>query len=161
MGHEVSRHRSTGEIVGIARHSESRALIEELSSAVITLERGVEGDCHGQPGPSQVTVVGEEGWRAAIAELDADLAWTLRRANLLIRGIDLFNRTGMRLRIGEVVLEITGENDPCWVMDKQYGGLRKALTPHWRAGVACRVINGGTVKIGDRVSLVANDNSEG
>jgi MOSC domain-containing protein YiiM len=152
---------STGEVIGIARHSESRAPIEELTSARITLERGVEGDCHGEPGLSQVTVVGEEGWRAATAELDADLAWTLRRANLLIRGIDLFNRTGMRLLLGDVVLEITGENDPCWLMDKQYRGLRKALTPDWRAGVACRVVNGGTLQIGDPVSLVANANSEG
>jgi MOSC domain-containing protein YiiM len=46
-------------------------------------------------------------------------------------------------------------------MDKQYRGLRKALTPDWRAGVACRVVNGGTLQIGDRVSLVANENSEG
>jgi len=145
------------EVVGIARHSKSRAPIEELSTALITLESGVEGDCHGEPGPSQITVVAEESWKAATAELGCDLSWTLRRANLLIRGIDLFNRTGMLLHIGETVLEITGENEPCWLMDKQHRGLRKALAPQWRAGVACRVIKGGEVKIGDRAALVERE----
>jgi MOSC domain-containing protein YiiM len=104
--------------------------------------------------------VSEEGWRAATTELNTDLSWTLRRANILIRDIDLFHCAGMRLHLGDVVLEITGENDPCWLMDKQHRGLRKALTPQWRAGIACRVINGGILKIGDRVALVANAKSE-
>ena len=149
----------TGHLIGIARHSKSRAPIEELTSARITLERGVEGDCHGEPGPSQVTVVSEEGWHAAIAELGAELSWTLRRANLLIRGVELLKTTGTRLRLGEIVLEITGENEPCWVMDQQHRGLRKALTPQWRAGVACRVLAAGVVRLGDRASLGAGGKS--
>ena len=123
----------------------------------ITQEHGVEGDCHGQPGPSQVTVVSEVGWRAATTELGAELSWTLRRANLLIGGVDLFDTTGMKLRLGDVVLEITGENEPCWLMDKQHRGLRKALTPEWRAGIACRVLHSGTIKIGDQVGLTTTD----
>jgi MOSC domain-containing protein YiiM len=145
------------EVAGIARHSQSRAPIEELSAVRVTLESGVEGDCHGEPGSSQITVVAEESWKAASAELGCDLSWTLRRANLLLRGINLFNRAGMRLHIGDVVLEITGENEPCWLMDKQHRGLRKALTPEWRAGVSCRVVKGGEVRIGDRATLVARE----
>jgi len=152
--------KSKGEIIGIARHGESRAPIEELASVRITLEHGVEGDCHGQPGPSQVTVVSEEGWGAATSELGAELSWTLRRANFLIRGINLLNTTGSRLHLGDVVLEITGENEPCWLMDKQYRGLRKALTPQWRAGIAARVLHGGVIRVGDQVSLVVKDNSQ-
>ncbi len=145
-----------GEIMGIARHQKPRAPIEELRSARVTVEAGVEGDCHGAPGPSQITIVSEEGWRAANAELGVELPWVLRRANLLIRGIALFNTTGVRLQIGEVVVEITGENEPCFVMDRQHRGLRKVLKPAWRAGVACRVIQSGTVKKGDRVTVLAD-----
>jgi len=39
------------------------------------------------------------------------------------------------------------------VMDRQYRGLRKALRPEWRAGVACRVLRGGTLRVGDFISL--------
>jgi len=141
----------SGEIVAIARHSESRAPIEELATVRISVEAGVEGDCHGEPGPAQVTIVAEEAWRDATGELGVELPWSLRRANLLIRGIDLFDTTGVQLHLSDVVLEVTGENDPCWLMDKQHRGLRKALTPRWRAGVACRVVTGGTISIGDRV----------
>ena len=142
---------SSGEIVSIARHGKQRAPIEELASVRISVEAGIDGDCHGEPGPAQVTVVAEEAWREATGELGVELPWTLRRANLLVRGIDLFDAIGMTLQLGDVVLEITGENDPCWLMDKQHRGLRKALTPRWRAGVACRVIAGGTIRIGDRI----------
>jgi MOSC domain-containing protein YiiM len=39
-------------------------------------------------------------------------------------------------------------------MDKQHEGLRKALTPEWRGGVACRVLRGGDVAVGDDVALL-------
>ena len=143
-----------GEIAAIARHAAPRAPIEELHSVRISSESGVEGDCHGEPGPSQITVVSEAAWRDVTGELQVELPWTLRRANLLVRGIDLFETRGKRLQIGPVVLEITGENDPCWLMDKQHRGLRKALAPRWRAGVACRVLSGGIVKVGDAASLI-------
>jgi MOSC domain-containing protein YiiM len=145
---------SSGTVVSIARHAKQRAPIEELDCARITPEAGVEGDCHGEPGPSQVTVVSEEGWHAATADLATELSWTLRRANLLVRGIDLLHTAGKHLQVGEVLLEISAENEPCWLMDKQHRGLRKALTPAWRAGVSCRVIRGAAIKLGDRVRLL-------
>lgn len=145
-----------GYLIALARHAKPRAPIEELTSTFVTTESGVEGDCHGQPGPAQVTVMSEAGWRAATKEMGVELPWTMRRANLLVGGVDLLNSTGRHLRIGEVVLEITGENEPCFVMDRQYRGLRKALAPEWRAGVACRVIRGGTIKVRDEVTLTAD-----
>jgi MOSC domain-containing protein YiiM len=39
------------------------------------------------------------------------------------------------------------------VMDIQQDGLRKALKPDWRAGVSCRVLAGGKIKVGDAVRL--------
>ena len=142
-----------GEVAGLARHSASRAPIETLDSTRIAIETGVEGDCHGAPGPRQVTVVSEEAWKAALAELGCELSWTLRRANLLVRGIDLRDSVGARLCSGELILEISEENPPCFVMDRQYRGLREALKPDWRAGVACRVLRGGTLRVGDFISL--------
>lgn len=150
---------SSGRLIGIARHAKPRDPIEELTSTTVSVEAGIEGDCHGEPGPSQVTVVAEEGWLAATKDLRVELLWTMRRANLLVRGIDLLSSTGKRLQIGELTIEITGENDPCFVMDRQHRGLRKALTPDWRAGVACRVIRGGKIEVGDEVTLAVTDHS--
>lgn len=127
--------------------------MHELDSAEVSAEAGVEGDARGKPGDRQVTVLAEEAWGAACAVLGQDLPWTLRRANLLVRGIDLKASVGARLRVGDALLEITEEADPCRVMDLQHEGLRAALEPDWRGGVCCRVVEGGVTNAGDPVSL--------
>ena len=82
-----------------------------------------------------------------------EVPWTKRRANLLIGGIDLRDTVGALISLGDVLLEIAGENPPCRVMDIQQAGLRNALKPDWRAGVSCRVLAGGKIKLGDTVQL--------
>jgi MOSC domain-containing protein YiiM len=39
------------------------------------------------------------------------------------------------------------------LMDYFHLGLRKALAPDWRGGVTCKVTQGGTVIIGDAVTV--------
>jgi MOSC domain-containing protein YiiM len=143
-----------GRLLGIATRTATKVPMHEPSRVRISLDAGVEGDFRGKPGPRQVTVLGREGFEAACAELGVGLAWTLRRANLYVEGIELVGTAGARLAIGDVLLEITGENEPCRVMDLQHEGLRKALEPAWRAGVACRVVRAGDVAIGDAVAVV-------
>ena len=82
------------------------------------------------------------------------LPWVTRRANFYIEGLQDFKRVGARLKVGNVLLEVTEENPPCMVMDRQSQGLRVALQPDWRAGVACKVLTPGEVAIGDRVEVV-------
>ena len=52
-----------------------------------------------------------------------------------------------------LVLEVTQETQPCQVMETAHRGLRAALTPEWRGGVCCRVVAGGTIRVGDRVEV--------
>jgi MOSC domain-containing protein YiiM len=82
-----------------------------------------------------VVVVGREGWDAACRELGVSLAWTLRRGTLFVEGVALHDSTHARLQIGEALLEITGECDPRFVMDKQHEGLLNALGRESGAGV--------------------------
>ena len=98
-------------------------------------------------------MLASEDWLAACDELGKSLPWTTRRANLQIEGIDLFETSGATLQIGDVVLKVTGETDPCQRMEQAAKGLFRALMPRWRGGVCCRVIQGGTIRIGDSVQL--------
>ncbi len=141
------------ELVAIAVRDATRAPMKLRDAASISVERGVEGDFRGKPGLRQVTVLTEEGWAAACDAVGEPLDWTLRRSNLLVRGIELRDRVGQRLRVGDALLEITEETDPCRVMDKQHDGLRAALEPDWRGGVCCRVIESGDVTVGCGVRL--------
>ncbi len=142
-----------GEVIGIALRDKPRAPMRELLHSEITVEAGLAGDCRGAMRGRQVTVLTEEGWQAACAELGEELPWITRRANLLVRGVDLTGRVGARLKVGEAVLVITDECDPCSVMEKARKGLRKALMPGWRAGATCRVARAGLVRIGDNAEL--------
>jgi MOSC domain-containing protein YiiM len=127
--------------------------METLARAEIDPVTGVAHDFHGDPGPRQVTVISAGAWRDVCRELGAELPWTLRRANLLVEGIERKHSTGAILGIGPVRLRITGEIPPCSRMDEQHAGLTEALRPEWRGGVSCTVLAGGTVAAGDAVTL--------
>lgn len=142
-----------GKLIAIAIRAKSHASMVEVPQTEITTVAGVAGDFRGRPGPRQVTVLSVEAWDDACGALGKEIPWTVRRANLLVAGPSLANTTGSVLRIGDVVLKITGETDPCQRMDDQVAGLREALAPHWRGGVCCRVVSGGVVEPGAVVVL--------
>lgn len=130
--------------------------MEALQEALVTPQRGVEGDFRGRPGKRQVTVMSRESWARACAELGADLPWITRRANLLVSGIEFDPAAvGSTLQLGDLVLQITCETDPCERMEQALPGLRAALDPDWRGGVCCRVLAGGEIVIGQRVDLLS------
>lgn len=141
-----------GTLLGIATRPASRAPMETAEQAAITTGAGVARDRR-RSGKRQVTVLAREGWVEACRSVRRDLPWTTRRANLYVEGVGLAGATGRILRVGEVLLEVTGETGPCERMEEQCAGLREALMPAWRGGVTCRVLEGGTVAVGDPVSL--------
>lgn len=123
-------------------------------SAKVSFKNGIGYDSRGAiQNNRQITVMTKENWEIICTELKSDIAWTTRRANILIEGLDLTNTTGRQLRIGNFCLEITGEMYPCRRMDEQFDGLTNALTPDWRGGVTCKLITEGEIKLGDLVSL--------
>ena len=146
---------SHGMLLGIAIREISRSPMIPLDRADVTTGAGVVGDFRGRPGSRQVTVLSREAWQIACDEIGQSLQWTVRRANLFVEGIELPTRRGSQIRIGQVVLEICGETDPCGRMDAQVPGLTAALTPNWRGGICCRVITGGEVRVGDAVHLAS------
>ena len=149
---------TTGVLVGIARHARPKAPMEELARAEVTIEGGVRGDFRGVVKPGgrgrrQVTLMERRDWDAAMNEVGRSIAWSERRANLLVDGLDLPQCPGVMLRIGAVVLEITRETDPCERMEAVAPGLRAALALDWRGGVCTRVKAGGWVAIGDEIRI--------
>jgi MOSC domain-containing protein YiiM len=141
-----------GELAGIARKSKSRAPMEQVESVQVTQEAGVAGDCRGpRPKRRQVTVLSADVWDQVCAELGAEIAWTTRRANLLVRGVALPRREGARLTVGALELEVCMETGPCDRMDEQYQGLTALPKPDWRGGVCCRVLNDAEIRVGDPV----------
>jgi MOSC domain-containing protein YiiM len=142
-------------LIGIARRDKPRAPMETPPRARISYDAGIDGDCRGTTPDRNVTLIFLEDWEAACRDLGRELPWITRRANLLVEGLSGFKQVGTRLKIGSVLLEVTEENPPCRVMDIQAEGLRVALQPDWRGGVACRVLQDGDICLGDSVAVVA------
>ena len=99
----------------------------------------------------QVTVLAAEAWADAEATVGMSVDPALRRANLLVAGMDLAGTIGRVLRIGDLRLEVTGETKPCYQMDDAVDGLRAALEPDWRGGAHGVVLGDATVRVGDTV----------
>ena len=147
-----------GKVIEIATRMESKAPMVVYASAKVSFDHGVGDDSRGLiKGDRQVTVMAQESWDKACAELGVKLHWTTRRANILIAGIDLKDSTGLILKIGGFYLEVTGEMEPCERMDQQFVGLTKALTPDWRGGVTCKIISEGVVNENDPVVVMERE----
>jgi len=132
--------------------------MEALDHVDVTVDQGLHGDFRGslKPGRNkrQVTLMAVEGWRDALRELDAAVSWEQRRVNLLVEGLALEQSQGARILFDSgLVLEVTGECDPCSRMEEIASGLKAVLLPHWRGGVTTIVIESGPIRVGDNVRI--------
>src|SRR6266550_7665374 len=131
-----------GEIVAIWIKRSHHGEMDRVDEAQLITSRGLAGSAD-QGGWRQITIIDEKAWLDAQAELGKDVDPSRRRANVMIRGIDLEKSRGRKLRLGECVIDIRGENPPC----RRMGDMQTPLKPHWRAGVFGSIENGGTIHV--------------
>ncbi len=141
-------------LLGIAVKTQRKGPISLHDEAMLSIHSGVVGDWRGKPGKRQVTVMSLADWQAACGELGLELPWQTRRANLLVDALPLHQSAGAHIVLGEAVLEVTGETDPCERMEEAQPGLFQALLPQWRGGVTCRVIANGVIRVGMAVEFI-------
>lgn len=123
-----------------------------VSEAVARTGRGLVGDLGYGSRKRQVLLMDRE-------TLDEfELSPGDVRENLTSRGLDLSSlQAGAEIRIGEVVLQITGNCAPCDQMETLRTGLRQAIDG--RRGVLATVLKGGTLRIGDSILAQSRDTS--
>ena len=118
--------------------------------ASLRADRGLVGNAN-QGGRRQVTILAAERWAAHMEALGATLDPSVRRANLLVRGIPLEDSRGRVLCVGNVRLRIAGETKPCHQMDEVFPGLQDVMRPNWGGGAFAVVLNDGAIAVGDEV----------
>jgi MOSC domain-containing protein YiiM len=128
-----------------------RGPMDLVDSATLVEGQGVE-DSANLGSHRQVTLIALERWLDVIAELDADVDPSARRADLMVSGVDLELSRGRLLTVGDAVIRIEGEVRPCERMDEAFRGLREALAPGWGGGAWGVVLRGGAIVVGDPVS---------
>jgi MOSC domain-containing protein YiiM len=124
--------------------------MDATSEARLLPTAGLVGNAN-QGGSRQVTVIEAEVWDRLSRQAGTDLDPAIRRANLMIKGVDLRDSRGRGLRVGECTLRIRGETKACHRMDEAHAGLREAMAPDWAGGTYGEVEDGGTIRVGDPV----------
>jgi MOSC domain-containing protein YiiM len=117
--------------------------MKRVAEAEARANWGLWGDRHGRPDyKRQVLLIEKE----TLDQLDLEPSAV--RENVTTEGIRLMGLpAGTRLRLGKALLEITMPCEPCQVMDEVRAGLRAQL--EGRRGMLCRVLEGGSISVGD------------
>ncbi len=105
-------------------------------------------------GKRQVTLIQAEGLAAIASYLgrEAVLPSEVRR-NLVTCGINLLALKGKRFRVGEALLEYSGECHPCSKMETWFGtGGYNAMRGH--GGITARILEGGRIRLGDALEVL-------
>ena len=140
-----------GRLVGIWIKRVHRGPMDQADAAELVAGRGLRGDAT-QGGRRQVTIMSLDRWRALTAHLPGPPAPAVRRANLLVEGVDIAFSRERVLRIGDARVRIFGETRPCHQMDEACAGLQDALSPPWGGGAFGEVLEGGAIAVGSPVA---------
>lgn len=128
-----------------------RGPMDAADSAELVAGRGLAGNTD-QGGHRQVTIMEEEIWSRLMNRFESDLPPSVRRANLLVKGIQLAFSRERVLRIGDCRIRIWGETKPCERLDQALPGLKNAMVDNWAGGAFGEVLDNGRISIGDSVS---------
>lgn len=131
------------------------APMEARDALEVQAGAGIAGDRYQGSRHRHVTVQSMGDLAEAAERLGAPVTPASTRRNVTISG-PVPGEPGVRLRIGEVLLEVVRVAAPCRIMETSIGpGGQEALRR--RGGSAFRALSSGTIRVGDRVEAVAAD----
>jgi MOSC domain-containing protein YiiM len=146
-----------GRVVWIGVRPARRVSMMAVAEATAIAGQGLSGDRHAERGrvggARQVTLVAEEHLAAIGGFLGrGPVAPGLLRRNVVVRGANLLALKKRRFRVGDALLEATGDCHPCSRMEDALGpDGYNAMRGH--GGITARVLEGGLVRLGDALAV--------
>jgi MOSC domain-containing protein YiiM len=122
--------------------------VREFDEGFAVENKGLRDCVHGRPGSSRQLLLMD------VETLEEfGIAPGRVKENITTRGIRLEGLSmGQRIRVGDALLEITKECEPCHQMEAIRQGLQEAL--RGRRGVLCRVVKSGQIRRGDSIEII-------
>ena len=138
------------QIVSIQLCPGHREPMRPVDQARLITGVGLEDDKHASPASLRQVLLAD---REALD--DVGVASGTIKENLTVEGLNVMAlAVGTRLRLGaQAVLEITKVCEPCFRMDEIRMGLKDELVG--RRGMVSRVIQGGSIEVGDAIAIEA------
>jgi MOSC domain-containing protein YiiM len=123
--------------------------------------KGLEGDRYAERtgywtgvDECQVTLIEGEGLDEIRDQTSVDVSNGEHRRNIVTRGINIHRLKGKMFRIGDAVFEYDRPRPPCrYIQSVSERGMTKALGRS-RGGVCARVVESGTIRVGDAIEIV-------
>lgn len=146
----------TGKLTGVYIGQQKGEGKTEVAFAELIAGHGLRGDSHaGRDARRHVSLFAQEMLNQLLAEGFPATASALS-ANLFTENITLDAlHPGAQLRIGQALLEIVETRKPCRNITRIDNRLPKRL--YGQCGQLARIIEGGTVKLGDAVEVLPNE----
>ncbi len=130
----------------------TRLPMREVQEVVALTGQGLTGDRYEKARHRHVTVQSASALAEAEAELGRPVPAAATRRNVTLSHGEVPTAPGTRIVVGDLVLEVVRVAAPCKLLEDTLGpGAQRALRR--RAGTVFRVVQGGTVRRGDLVTL--------
>jgi MOSC domain-containing protein YiiM len=108
---------------------------------------GLRGDHHARPASNRQVLLADREDLEALKLTPATI-----KENLTVEGLNIMRLPpGTLLRVGAALLELTSVCEPCFRMEEIRPGLKQAL--EGRRGMNSRVIEGGSIRVGDPIAV--------
>lgn len=141
-----------GTVLAVCTSAEKGVQKRDVHSAHFTPDWGIDGDAHAGKWHRQVSLLSADKIEAFRAK-GAEVVYGDFGENLVVSGFDFRSLpVGTLLRCGEVLLEMTQIGKECHSHCAIYKTMGDCIMP--REGVFARVLEGGTITVGDEMSIV-------
>ncbi len=141
-----------GTVLAVCTSAEKGVQKRDVHSAHFTPEWGIDGDAHAGKWHRQVSLLSADKIEAFRAK-GAEVVYGDFGENLVVSGFDFRSLpVGTLLRCGEVLLEMTQIGKECHSHCAIYKTMGDCIMP--REGVFARVLEGGTITVGEEMSIV-------
>lgn len=139
-------------VLAICISEKKGTLKNEISEAKFIEDFGIENDAHAGKWHRQVSLL-EFNKIDEFRKKGANVDFGAFGENLVVEGIELHTLPiGQLIQIGDVLLEVTQIGKKCHDKCQIYYQVGECIMP--KNGIFTKVLNGGTVKVGDECSLV-------
>ena len=124
--------------------------MKTMASVEAIANQGLRDDANAGRNRRQVLIIERE----LLNEFDLPIGDV--RENITVEGIKLAGTpAGVRMRVGQALLEATLECTPCQFIEDKRPGLREAM--NGKRGTLFRVIEGGEIKVGDEIQMMPEE----
>ena len=141
------------EIISIHIVRKKGASAEFCDHVTVRSNFGIVGDYRSEKFQiGQITLIETETIETISCKLGYDIPAGASRRQIMVKGTKLNGLVGRYLRLGQILVRAEDKCRPCNNMENRIGtGAKNAMND--RGGIRCRIIKGGNLYIGDKITV--------